>query len=145
MKLNKVNDFLANIEPVASNELILDGSNVMKNILVSEVSDIARLSNLSSTLLNYLEKDIKNLSRKEQQIFWKDVESVLARKEDWFLKVTQEATKNEFVNKIIDISNKPKETVITEDGTIFESSITEENRTHLSNLLVDLLNDKTRS
>lgn len=145
MKLSKVNDFLSNIEEVPANEIILDGAEVMKNILVSEVTDISRLSKLSSELLDQLSKDVKKLSRKEQQYFWKDVEAVLARKEDWFFKVTQEANKNGLVNKIIDIANKPTEKVITEDGVVFESSITEENRTQLSNLLIDILNDQTRA
>lgn len=145
MKFNRVNKFLNNLEPVSETEIILDGSEVMKSILVSEVRDINRLSNLSSELLNYLAKDVKTLSRKEQQYFWKDVESVLARKEDWFFKVAQEANKSSFVQKILDMANKPSETVISEDGEVFESSITEENRNQLSNLLIDLLNDNTRS
>lgn len=144
MKLNKVNEFLANIDEIPSNEIILDGADVMKNILISEVSDISRLSKLSSELLTQLSKDVKKLSRKEQQYFWKDVEAVLARKEDWFFKVTQEANKNGLVNKILDIANTPTEKVITEDGVVVESSITQENRTQLSNLLIDLLNEQTR-
>lgn len=145
MKYNRVNKFLNNLEPASENEIILDGTEVMKRILVSEVQDINRLSNLSSELLGYLSKDIKSLSRKEQQYFWKDVESVLARKEDWFFKVAQESNKSGFIQKIIDIANKPNEKVITEDGEVFDSSITEDNRVQLSNLLIDLLNDNTRS
>lgn len=144
MKLNRVNKFLSNMEDVTPAEIVLDGADVMKNILVSEVTDISRLSKLSSELLDQLSKDVKKLSRKEQQYFWKDVESVLARKEDWFFKVTQEANKNGLVNKILDIANKPTEKVITEDGVVFESSITDESRVQLSNLLIDILNDKTR-
>lgn len=145
MKYNRVNQFLNNLEPVPETEVVLDGTEVMKSILVSEVKDISRLSNLSSELLNHLSKDIKSLSRKEQQYFWKDVESVLARKEDWFFKVAQESNKSGFIQKIIDIANKPNEKVITEDGEVFDSSITEDNRVQLSNLLIDLLNDNSRS
>jgi uncharacterized NAD(P)/FAD-binding protein YdhS len=144
MKLNRVNDFLSKLEPIPENELVLDGTDVMKNILVSEVMDISRLSRISQELVTYLSKDLKNLSRKDQQSFWRDVETVLARKEDWFFKVTQEANKNNFVKQILDITNQSNEKVISENGEVFDSSITDENRTQLSALLVDLLNDTNR-
>ena len=145
MKFERVNKYLNQLEPINEQEVILDGSEVMKSILVSEVRDINRLSNLSSELLTYLSKDIKKLPRKEQQYFWKDVETVLARKEDWFFKVAQESNRSEFVQKILDMASKPSEKVIAEDGEVIDSSITEENRVQLSNLLVDLLNDQVRS
>ena len=142
MKFNKVNDFLANIQPVEEN-IVLNGADVMQNIVMSEISDISRLSRISSFLIDDLSKDMKKLSRKEKQLFWRDVEAVNARKEDFVFKMAQEANKNGMIQKILNMSEKT-EKVISENGEIIESSITEEKRNQLSALLVDLLNDRTR-
>ena len=142
MKFNKVNDFLAKIQPVEEN-IVLNGADVMQNIVMSEIYDISRLSKISSFLIDDLSKDMKKLSRKEKQLFWRDVEAVNARKEDFVFKMAQEANKNSMIQKILNMSDKT-EKVISENGEVIESSITEENRNQLSALLVDLLNDKTR-
>ena len=147
MSLDRVNKFLANIEEeekqlkeIQANSVVLDGASVMRNIVISEIKDIARLSSLSSELLNYLSKDLKKLSRKEQQYFWRDVEAVNARKEDWIFKISQEASKNEFIKKLLNLASQPTETVVSENGEVFPSSVTEEEKTKLRALIVDLLN-----
>ena len=147
MSLDRVNKFLANIEEeekqlkeIQANSVVLDGASVMRNIVISEIKDIARLSNLSSELLGYLSKDLKKLSRKEQQYFWRDVEAVNARKEDWIFKISQEAAKNDFIKKLLNLASQPTETVISENGEVFPSSVTEEEKTKLRALIVDLLN-----
>lgn len=144
MKFNKVNEFLSKLEPVSETDVVLNGPDVIKNIVVSEIMDINRLSALSSELLTILSKDIKSLSRKEQQSFWKDVEAVNARKEDFVFKIAQESNKNNFMQKILNLSAQPNEKVISENGEVFESSVTDETRTQLQALLVDMLNDTTR-
>ena len=147
MSLDRVNKFLANIEEeekqlkeIQANSVVLDGASVMRNIVISEIKDIARLSNLSSELLGYLSKDLKKLSRKEQQYFWRDVEAVNARKEDWIFKISQEAAKNDFIKKLLNLASQPTETVVSENGEVFPSSVTEEEKTKLRALIVDLLN-----
>lgn len=147
MAFDRVNQFLANIEnnTVPENEVVINGAEAMKNIMISELKDIPKLDRLSNELLGYLSKDIKNQSRKDQQSFWRDVEAVKARKEDWIYKIMQDANKNGVIMKLMDMAMSPRETVISENGEVFQSSITEENKTHLKALLVDLLNDKARS
>lgn len=145
MELNRVNQFLANLEPPKENDIILNGADVTKNIVVSEIMDIARLTKISQELLSYLSKDMKNLSRKEQQSFWRDVEAVNARKEDFIFKIAQETSKNEFMNKVFNMASQPTEKVISENGEVYESSITDEQRNQLSALLVDLMNAANRS
>jgi hypothetical protein len=144
MKLNRVNNYLANIEPIKENEVLVSDADVMKNIVANEIQDITRLSKISSELITYLSRDIAHLSRKEQQSLWRDVEAVNARKEDWVFKIAQEANKNGFINKILDIANQGTEKVISDNGEVFDSSISNENRAQLSAILVDLLNDSTR-
>ena len=144
MKFDKVNNFLSNLEETSETDVVLNGSEVVKNIVVSEILDINRLSQLSKELLTCLSKDIKRLSRKEQQSFWRDVEAVNARKEDFVFKIAQETNKNEFMNKIFNMAAQPKEKVISENGEVFESSVSNETRNQLTALLVDMLNDSTR-
>lgn len=145
MELNRVNKFLANLEPPKENDVILNGADVTKNIVLSEIMDISRLTKISDELLTYLSKDMKRLSRKEQQSFWRDVEAVNARKEDFVFKIAQEANKNEFMNKVFNMASQPKEKVISENGEVFDSSVTDEQRNQLSALLVDLMNAANRS
>ena len=145
MELNRVNQFLANIEPPKENDIILNGADITRNIVLSEIMDISRLTKISDELLTYLSKDMKRLSRKEQQSFWRDVEAVNARKEDFIVKVAQEANKNEFMKKIFNMASQPTEKVISENGEVYESSITDEQRAQLSTLLVDLMNAANRS
>lgn len=144
MQFDKVNQFLANLEDVTETDVVLNGPDVMKNIVLSEIMDINRLSQLSSELLTCLSKDIRTLSRKEQQSLWRDVEAVNARKEDFVFKIAQEANKNEFISRILNMASQPSEPVISENGEIFESSVSKETRDQLSALLVDILNDNTR-
>ena len=144
MNFDKVNNFLSNLEETSETDVVLNGSEVVKNIVVSEIMDINRLSQLSKELLTCLSKDIKRLSRKEQQSFWRDVEAVNARKEDFVFKIAQETNKNEFMNKIFNMAAQPKEKVISENGEVFESSVSNETRNQLTALLVDMLNDSTR-
>lgn len=141
MKLNRVNDFLSKIEPIEDN-VVLTGPDTIKNIVVSEIMDIQKLSQVSDVLFSCLSKDVKRLPRKEQQSFWRDTEAVLARKEDFIFKIAQETNKSEFLNKMFNA--QPTEKVITETGEVFETAISEEQRTHLSALLVDMLNDNAR-
>ena len=53
--------------------------------------------------------------------------------------------KNDFLNKVFNMATQSTETVISESGQVFESSITDENRRALQALLIDLVNDQTRA
>lgn len=144
MKLNKVNEYLANLQPITE-ENIINGPEAIKNIAISNLIDIGRLHKIEDELITVLGKDIKKLSRKEAQYLLRDIDAVSARKENSTLDLFKEVNKNEFANKVFNTLSGKTETVISESGEIVESSIPEDTRVHLSNLLVDLLNDRTRS
>lgn len=147
MKLTRVNEFLKKNEVIVpqENNVILNGPDTIKNIVVSEIIDIGKLDKISDELISYLSKDLKRQSRKDQQSFLRDVETIKANKRDFVFKVAQETTKNEFLTKVFALASQPTETVISENGEVFESSISAEEKTHLRNLLIDFLNDQTRT
>jgi hypothetical protein len=145
MKLTRVNEFLKKNEVIpVDNSIILDAPETVKNIVLSEIIDIGRLDKISDELITYLSKDLKRQSRKDQQSLLRDVEMVKANKRDFVFNVAKEMNKNEFLERIFAVATQPSETVIAEDGTVFESVITEDQRLELQKLLVDMVNDKTR-
>lgn len=145
MKLTRVNNFLKKNEVIpVDNSVILDAPQTVKNIVVSEIIDIGRLDKISDELITYLSKDLKKQSRKDQQSLLRDVEMVKANKRDFVFNVAKEMNKNEFLERIFQAATQPTETVIAEDGTVFESPITDDQRLELQKLLVDMVNDKTR-
>ena len=145
MKLTRVNEFLKKNEICVQQENpILNAPDTIKNIVVSEIIDIARLEKISDELITYLSKDLKRQSRKDQQSFLRDVETIKANKRDFVFNVAKEVNKNDFLNKVFTMATQSSETVISENGEVFESSITEENRKALQALLIDLVNDQTR-
>jgi len=145
MKLTRVNNFLKKNEVIpVDNSVILDAPQTVKNIVVSEIIDIGRLDKISDELITYLSKDLKRQSRKDQQSLLRDVEMVKANKRDFVFNVAKEMNKNEFLERIFQAATQPTETVIAEDGTVFESPITDDQRLELQKLLVDMVNDKTR-
>lgn len=142
MDLNRVNNFLANQIVPQEESIVINGPEAIKNIVVSNLIDIGRLHKIEDELITYLSKDLKRLSRKEQQSLLRDVDSISARKEDFAFKVAHEVNKNEFLNKVFNMATT--ETVISENGEVFESSISDEQKTELKALLIDLLNDNSR-
>lgn len=141
MKLDRVNNYLASQSMPEENLPIVNGPEAIKNIVISNLIDIGRLHRIEDELITYLSKDLKRLSRKEQQSLLRDVDNISARKEDFAFKVAHEVNKNEFMHKIFNMANT--ETVISENGEVFESSISNEEKAHLKALLVDLLNDES--
>lgn len=146
MKLTRVNEFLKKNEIcVQQDNPVLNAPDTIKNIVVSEIVDIARLEKISDELITYLSKDLKRQSRKDQQSFLRDVETIKANKRDFVFNVAKEMNKNDFLNKVFNMATQSTETVISENGQVFESSITDENRRALQALLIDLVNDQTRA
>lgn len=147
MKLNRVNDFLENqMVPAQEENIIINGPEVVKNIVVSNIIDISKLHNIESQLIDCLSKDIHRLSRKEQQYLLRDIDAVSARKENFTLDVAKSVQKDEWMQKIFQMAAKEEqETVISENGEVFKSSVTEDDKKMLKAILVDLLNDKTRN
>ena len=147
MKLNRVNNFLENqITPVQEDNFVINGPEVVKNIVVSNIIDITKLHNIESQLIDKLSKDINTLSRKEAQFLLRDIDAVSARKENFTLSVARDVQKDDWMKKIFQMAtNEEQETVISENGEVFKSSVTEDDKKMLKAILVDLLNDKTRN
>ena len=70
---------------------------------------------------------------------------IKSNKRDFVFNFAKEVQKNEFLNKIFNAATQQGETVIAEDGTVFQSAVSDETRKELQALLIDLVNDKTRS
>lgn len=146
MKLNRVNNFLENqIVPSNEENFVINGPEVVKNIVVSNIIDISRLHNIESQLIDHLSKDLNRLSRKEAQFLLRDIDAVSARKENFTLEVAKSVQKDEWMQKIFQMASEDQETVISENGEVFQSSVTEDDKKMLKAILVDLLNDTTRS
>ena len=114
MKLTRVNEFLKKNEVAIPQEsgIVLNSADAIKNIVMSEIMDIARLDKISDELITYLSKDLKRQTRKEQQSFLRDVEWIKSNKRDFVFRVAQETNKNQFLNKIFTLASQPKEKII---------------------------------
>ena len=149
-KLTKVNEFLKKKEEqvpeVKETGIILNGPDTIKNILINETIKLNKLEQVSAELLTYLtdSKAMKKLSRKEQQSLLRDIVTIQTNSRDFIFKVAELSSKNEFLKKILDLTQGPKEVVISENGEVFESSIDEKDRKRLAEILRDVMNDKTR-
>lgn len=149
-KLTKVNEFLKKKEEqvpeVKETGIILNGPDTIKNILINETIKLNKLEQVSAELLNYLtdSRAMKKLTRKEQQSLLRDIVAIQTNSRDFIFKVAELSTKNEFLKKILELSQGTKEMVISEDGEVFESSISEEERKKLAEILRDVMNDRTR-
>lgn len=148
--LNKVNEYLNKKNEVPEKMetgIILSGPDTIKNILINEVVKLDKLEQVSAELINYLtdSREMRKLSRKEQQSLLRDIVAIQTNSRDFIFKVAELSSKNEFLKKVLDLAAGPKEVVISEDGQeVFESSITEADRKKLAELLRDMLNDQTR-
>ena len=149
-KLTKVNEFLKKKEEqvpeVKETGIILNGPDTIKNILINETIKLNKLEQVSAELLSYLtdSKAMKKLSRKEQQSLLRDIVTIQTNSRDFIFKVAELSSKNEFLKKILDLTQGPREVVISENGEVFESSIDDKDRKRLAEILRDAMNDITR-
>lgn len=146
--LSRVNNLLNKKEEVAPQEtgIILSGPDTIKNILVNETIKLNKLEQVEAELINYLtdSREMRKLSRKEQQSLLRDIVSIQTNSRDFIFKVAEMSHKNEFLKQVLELAQGPKEVVVSESGEVFESSITEDDRKHLTELVRDILNDQTR-
>ena len=126
--------------------IILSGPDTIKNILVNETIKLNKLEQVEAELINYLtdSREMRKLSRKEQQSLLRDIVSIQTNSRDFIFKVAEMSHKNEFLKQVLELAQGPKEVVVSESGEVFESSITEDDRKHLTELVRDILNDQTR-
>ena len=87
---------------------------------------------------------MKKLSRKEQQSLLRDIVTIQTNSRDFIFKVAELSSKNEFLKKILDLTQGPREVVVSENGEVFESSIDDKDRKRLAEILRDAMNDITR-
>lgn len=150
-KLDKVNRFLTKKQmeqqPTAQeSSIILNGPDTIKNILINETIKLNKLEQVSGELINHLtdSKEMKRLPRKEQQSLLRDVVAMQTNSRDFIFRVAEMSSKNEFLKQVLELAKGPKEVVLSENGEVFESSITDSDRRHLDEVLRNMLNDQTR-
>jgi hypothetical protein len=150
MGLDKVNAFLKaskqNENEIVA-DVIMNGSDTVKNILVNETIKINRLEKLTNSLLNYIgdEKAIKRLSYKDQQELLKTVSTIQNSSRDFIFKVAELSAKNEFIKKVLEVTNKPNEIVTSKIGESYVTALDEETRKSLTEVLRDMVNEKIRN
>ena len=146
--LSRVNKLLNDNKQEVKNEsgIIVSGPDTIKNILMNETLKLAKLEQVSNELLNYVtdSKVIKHLSYKEKQNLLKTVIEIQTNSRDFIFKVAELSSKNEFLKKVLELSQEPKEKVITSNGEVFESSIDENKRQQLTELLREVANNMVR-
>lgn len=148
-KLDKVNNFLNNInqnnEVSQETNIILSGPDAIKNILINETIKLGKLEAVSNELLAYLtdSKAIKNLSYKEKQHLLGTITDIQNNSRDFIFRVAEMSNKNAFLKEVLKLAEGPKETIITSaNGETYISSIDDETRRDLSELLREVINDR---
>lgn len=147
-KLTRINEFLNKkdeVSEVKETGIILSGPDTVKNILINETIKLNKLECVSAELLNYItdSKIIKQLSYKEKQNLLRTITDIQINSRDFIFKVAEMSVKNEFLKEVLKLS-RGTEKVISESGEVVDSSITEEDRKHLSQIVRDFLNEETR-
>lgn len=147
-RLTRINDYLAKQPPAIpeETEVVLNGPDTMRNILINETVKLSKLEQVSNELIaDITDPNVRRLmNQKEKQNLLRLVQEVEKDSRDFIFKVAEMSTKNSFLNEVLKIAQNPTEVVISEDGTVYKSSITEEQRNDLTILLRDILNEQTR-
>lgn len=147
-RLTKINKLLDNNLPEVKpeNNIIVNGKETIKNILVNETIKLSKLEQVSNELLADI-TDIKvrrTMTQKEKQNLLRLVQEVEKDSRDFIFRVAEMSTKNAVLNEILKLAQNGTERVVSENGEVFDSSITEEQRKDLTILLRDILNEQTR-
>ena len=145
-----VNNFLNSLEEsdqVKEVEVVMNDPDVVKNILLNEIVKVNRLESVTSELLNYItdSKAIKNLTYKEKQSLLRNIIEIQTNSRDFIFRAAELANKNEFLKKIMEVSNKPNQVIQSCNGESYISSIDDETRRDLTELLRDVINERCRN
>jgi hypothetical protein len=149
--LNKVNNFLnnSNPEPLETPEsnVVLNSGDVVKNILINETVKLGRLDYVTNELLNYItdSKTIKQLSYKEKQNLLKTITEIQTNSRDFIFKVAELSSKNSFLQEVLKMTQGEKEIIQSSNGETYISSIDDETRKNLSEILRDVVNERVRN
>ena len=145
-----VNNFLNSLEEsdqVKEVEVVMNDPDVVKNILLNEIVKVNRLESVTSELLNYItdSKAIKNLTYKEKQSLLRNIIEIQTNSRDFIFRAAELANKNEFLKKIMEVSYKPNQVIQSCNGESYISSIDDETRRDLTELLRDVINERCRN
>lgn len=149
-KLTKVNNFLNNIqeqETVVESNIVLSGPDAIKNILINETVKLNRLENVTNELLNYLTdpKAIKQLSYKEKQNLLGTITDIQTNSRDFIFRVAELSAKNTFLQEVLRMAQEPREIITSCNGETYISSIDDETRKNLTEILRDVVNERVRN
>ena len=149
MSLNRVNEFLRNQVTEVSKEtsVVLNGPDAIKNILVNETVKLGKLEEVSNTLLNYLtdSKEIKRLSYKEKQNLLRTITEIQTNSRDFIFKVAELSSKNAFLQNVLKATQEPRQILTSSNGETYISNIDEDTRRNLTEILRDMVNERTRN
>lgn len=146
-KLSRVNNFLKKIEKednITENNIILSGPDVIKNILVNETLKLGKLESVSNELLAYLtdSKVMRQLSYKEKQNLLGMITDIQNNSRDFIFKVAELSNKNTFLKEVLKLAEEPKDIIVSENGETYISQIDDETRKNLSEILINIVNDR---
>ena len=146
-KLTRVNDFLQRIKKednITENDVILSGPDVIKNILVNETIKLSKLESVSNELLAYLtdSKVMRQLSYKEKQNLLGMITDIQNNSRDFIFKVAELSNKNTFLKEVLKLAEEPKDIIVSENGETYISQIDDETRKNLSEILINIVNDR---
>lgn len=148
-KLSRINQYInSNLPSVQKeNNIVLNGPDTIKNILINETIKLGKLEQVSSELLADITdpKVRRTMTRREKEGLVRLLQEITKDSRDFIFKVAEMSTKNSFLEEVLKLAQGPTEKVISENGEVFESSITEEQRKDLTILLRDVLNEQTRN
>lgn len=146
-KLSKVNQFLQGMNEqnnIMESNVVLSGPDAIKNILINETLKLGKLEKVSNELLNYLtdSKVIKKLSYKEKQYLFNQINTVQNNSRDFIFRVAELSNKNAFLQEVLKLAEGPKEILVSESGEKYISTIDDETRRNLSEILIDIVNER---
>lgn len=149
-KLTKVNNFLDSVEQdniAPETQVVLSGPDAIKNILVNETIKLNRLETITNELLNYLadSRAIKKLSYKEKQYLLTTITNIQANSRDFIFKVAEMSSKNAFLQEVLRVTQEPREIITSSNGETYISSIDDETRKNLTEILRDVVNERIRN
>lgn len=149
MKLTRIDQFLqASLDtPPMETQVVLNGSDTVKNILINETTKLNRLEQVTSELLDYLtdSKVIKKLSYKEKKSLLETITTIQNDSRDFIFRVAEISAKNTFLQELLKSTQEPRQLVQSSNGEIYESSVDDHTRKQLTELLRDMINDEVRS